>query len=123
VNFRLEIANHIYDLGEWRTRTENHVLHVPIVGLQCRQRMFGRHERDRRRRRQFVMCPVAAVELALEGDDGIEKRDVAERPFLHVGLAEAPGESPIFADTFEKSTFSSSCVARTMLFMSNLPDL
>ena len=34
-----------------------------------------------------------------------------------------PGESPIFADTFEKSTFSSSCVARTMLFMSNLPDL
>ena len=79
MNFRLKVTDCIHDLGEWRTRTENHVLHVSVVGLQCRSRVFGRHERDRRRRRQFVMRPAAAVELALEGDNGIEKRNVDDR--------------------------------------------
>ena len=79
MNLSLQDTNRIQYLGKWRTRTEDHVLHVPVIRLQCRPRVFGWHERNLRRRRQLVMRPAAAVELALEGDNGIEKRNVGDR--------------------------------------------
>ena len=79
MDISLQDTNRIQYLGKWRTRTEDHVLHVTIVGFQRSQRMFWRHERNLRRRSQLVMRPAAAVELALEGDNGIEKRNVGDR--------------------------------------------
>ena len=79
MNLPLQVADSLQYLGERRSQTEDHVLHVPVIRLQRRPRVFGRHERDLRRRRQFVMRPAAAVELALEGDNGIEKRNVGDR--------------------------------------------
>ena len=61
VNLPLQVADSLQYLGERRTRTEDHVLHVTVIRLQRRPRVFGRHERDLRRRRQFVMRPATML--------------------------------------------------------------
>ena len=76
MNLRLKVANRLQYLGERRTRAKYHVLHVPIIVYKRRKRMLRRLKRNFRRRSPFVMRPVATVELALERDNGVQKRNV-----------------------------------------------